>query len=482
MPVYQESTNQGCEITLYCANGPLSGTFLLNGQNEGDDRPSLLSCHTQSGLGNSAAFGFVCKPERGDTFFPQLTDDTWVDIVLTRNNKKWHVMRGLVDEVRRTRQGSGSGATQTTYTVSGRSFQKVFTDTQIYLNVAKGENVLGDLARTINDGLVGNPGYLQRNLLRGLLKFLATANRANWQMPTGMPGVTGPFWQNFKTLIDIPNTLPRTMRVAPFDIDNGALWSLAVQYSDPMYTELYCDLINAEAPTSSAYDESGEGGMPIANTGMTVIVRDRPFMQVDSSIDYFVGRQSAWFALPRFTIARSQIVAEDIGKSGLERYNAFRCVDSFGQILLNQSPREVFTPLWNTQDMRVHGLRRLEVTSSFGFNYKEKAGITESIYRKRRNALIRDWYCLNPTYLNGTLSLATGAPHVRIGGRLFVPGPVQSQNLNFYIEGVAHSWQQPMGTRTQITVTRGYTGSDDDHLALLRSESSKYTRDGYLGY
>jgi hypothetical protein len=482
MPVFQESTHESCEVTLYCANGPLKGTFLLDGRNEHDDRPSLLSCHTQAGLGTSAAFGFVCKPERGDTFFSQLTDDTWVDIVFTSHEKRWHVMRGLVDEVRRSKQVSGSGATQTTYTVSGRSFQKVFTDTQIYLNVATGENALGDLAQNIANGLVGSPGTLQRNLLTGLLKFLANANRANWQMPAGMPGASGPFYQNFKTLIDIPDTLPRVMRVAPFDIDNGALWSLAVQYSDPMYTEMYCDLINPDVPTANAYDQSGTVGQPISSTGMTVIIRDRPFMQVDSSIDYFVGRQSSWFSLPRFTIARSQIVADDIGKSGLERYNAFRCVDSFGQLLLNQNPRELFTPLWNKSDMLVHGLRRLEVTSSYGFNYRERGSIGESVYRQRRNALLRDWYCLNPQYLSGTLSLATGAPHVRIGGRLYVPAAIPSQNLNFYIEGVSHSWQQPMGTRTQITVTRGYQGTDDAHLADLRAEAAKYTRDGYLGY
>ncbi|RYF59871.1 MAG: hypothetical protein EOO39_32805 [Cytophagaceae bacterium] len=156
--------------------------------------------------------------------------------------------------------------------------------------------------------------------------------------------------------------------------------------------------------------------------------------------------------------------------------------DDRAQLVASQNPRELFTPLWNKSDMLVHGLRRLEVTSSYGFNYRERGSIGESVYRQRRNALLRDWYCLNPQYLSGTLSLATGAPHVRIGGRLYVPAAIPSQNLNFYIEGVSHSWQQPMGTRTQITVTRGYQGTDDAHLADLRAEAAKYTRDGYLGY
>jgi hypothetical protein len=471
--VFQDSTNQGCEVTLYRAQSDVQGVTVIGGRDARSTQPSLISCHVQNSLAQVASFGIVCKAAAGSTFFDTLEDDAWVDIVLTKNNLRWHVMRGLVDEVRRTRQASGTGATTTTYMVAGRSFQKIFTDTSVFFNIGTGEGLDGLLANELGDALYGSIDSVQGALLRNILKFLADAKRGSWLMPKQMPNTEATFADTFEyNTRGILGLLPRVIGLVPFNIDNGQLWSLIQQYADPMYTELWCDL--APAP-NTPFDLDGTRGLGVRDTAMTVVARDKPFLQVSDALGAaYTGTNSPWLQLPLFRISRQQIVTEELGRSGMERYNSFHSIDSLGQVSLGQNAQYLFGPKWAPDDMLVHGLRRLDVTSPYAFDSANVYGVTERQYIARRFYTLVDWYCLNAQALNGTLSLGTGAPHIHIGARLLVPGDTAATNMTFYIEGVTHTWQKAQGTRTALAVTRGYMGSDAAQLSRLRQAVSTY--------
>jgi hypothetical protein len=473
MAVFQESANQGCEVTIYRSRSAVEDATVLSGRDTQSTVPSLISCHIQNSLAAVASFGIVCKAPPGSTYFDTLEDDAWVDIVLTKNNLRWHVMRGIVDEVRCTRQAAGSGATTTTYMVSGRSFQKIFTDTSVFFNIGSGEGLGGLLVNQLGDVLYGGIDVVQGNLLRNILKFLADAKRGSWAMPKRMPNTEAAFHETFEyNTAGIRGLLPRVIGLVPFNIDNGQLWALVQQYADPMYTELWCDL--APAP-NTPFDTDGTRGLGIGDTAMTVVARDKPFWQVSDALGGpYTGTNSPWLQLPLFTIDRQQIVTEELGRSGMERYNSFHSVDSLGQVSLGQNAQYLFGPKWAPSDMLVHGLRRLDVTSPYAFDSANIYGVTERQYTARRFYALVDWYCLNAQYLNGSLSLATGAPHVHIGSRLMVPGNTAANNMTFYVEGVAHTWQKAQGTRTALSVTRGYMGTDAAHLSRLRQAAATY--------
>jgi hypothetical protein len=466
---FQASTNSGCEVTIYRQQG--GGTIVLSGRTQSDKTPALVSCHVQAQLGGDSTFGVVCKPEAGDTFFASLVDDDWIDIVFTKNGKRWHVLRGLISGIRRTRQVMGTGVTTVTYSLSGRSFQRILTDTSVYLNIGQSANTFSDLANTVTDRLYGRLEDIQPRILLRVLQYLAENKRGSWILPVGMPNQNQQFYSTLQVdTSGVGPLLPREMEIKPFTIDNGNVWSLAQQYSDPAFTEIYCDQVDFDRPVAQRYDLDGTAGLGVDDTAMSVIVRDRPFIVVDPRLGAAIGKDSPWFALPKLSIDRRMIVSEDLGRSGEERLNSFNATTSFEQTTLGTPSALSFSPVWNTADMSAHGLRKLDTTSTYFCD--TSSGVSEQEFNLRRKLLFKDWYCFNPQYLNGTLQLGTGAPHIHVGTRLYVQGRVPNDDLNFYVQGVSHSWQLGPGTKTSITVTRGYEGTDENHLAQLQIAAS----------
>ena len=90
--------------------------------------------------------------------------------------------------------------------------------------------------------------------------------------------------------------------------------------------------------------------------------------------------------------------------------------------------------------------------------------------------IIRDWYCLNPYYLSGTLNLKIGRPDIKIGCRIRVPGAAsEDEDESYYVEQVSHNWTFGSSVKTTLGVTRGWIGTDDHHLDRLKKVVAPYT-------
>ena len=499
-PGYQGSETSGAEVTIYKQGGDRivlvqGGAFEFQALRRDkqaqpiSDAPSLVSVQTNKAIGPAAGtWNLTCKTpkpiEEFRTLFDNIVDDDWIDITFTRHGKRWHAMRGLVDEVRRSRTVAGTGATSTVYTISGRDFGKVWEMTPVWFSPQAAENVHGHVAAKVfttkadqegsnvaGDSLVlGSPSAAVRGYMFGFLEELEGVGRANWNPPSGMPGMTNDnFVQSlFYNNVNFSN-IPERIAVDPSFINaGGMLWDLAKEWSDPLFTELFVDLFVGGSQALQTIETTPD------ETVMTVIFRDKPFPVMDAATGFPTGQSSAWFALPAFTIPRELIVSSNVGRSGLERFNAFFVSPPLYQEAVSQASIDMRGPLWDKDDILRHGLRRFDVSSK----YTDPSASFLTMIEAQR-AIARDWYAINPYLLNGTIELGIGMPDIRIGSRAIIPGPTaEAENEQYYVESVSHNWQYGMGLKTSLGVTRGWRGSDDSLTEAISRVTSRYEPEG----
>jgi hypothetical protein len=499
-PGFQGSETSGAEVTIYRQGGDRillapEGIFEFQALRRSKqaqpiaDSPSLMSVQTNKAIGPAAGnWSVTCKtPKQSQDFstlFDAIADDDWIDITMTRHGKRWHVMRGLVDEVRRSIAVAGTGATSTSYTISGRDFGKVWEMTPVWFSPQAAENVHGHVAAKVfttkadqegsnvagNSLVLGSPSAAVRGYLFGFLEELEGIGRANWNPPKDMPGITtidrAP---NFVASLFYNNVgftnVPNRIALDPSFINaGGMLWDLAKEWSDPLFTELFVDLFVGGSQALQTIETTPE------DTVMTVVFRDKPFPVMDSATGMPTGQDSPWFSLPVFVIPREVIVTSNVGRSGLERFNAFFISPPLYQEAVTQASIDMRGPLWDKDDILRHGLRRYDVQSKY-----TDPGADFLTMIEQQRAISRDWYAINPYLLNGTIELGIGMPDIRIGSRAVIPGARSEQeNEQYYIESVTHNWQYGMGTKTSLGVTRGWRGTDDSLTSAISSATALY--------
>jgi hypothetical protein len=472
MPSFQGSETSSAEVTIYHrGTDPVvllsAGMSEFTGQRLGDQRPCLLSVQTQKSLSaGSGTWSLAAKPTKGwEDLLDKVVDDDWVDITFTRHGRRWHVMRGMVDEIRRDLAVGGSGATTEVISITGRDFTKVWELTPIWFNRFTSENVAGTFAYKLMTG----PNTIMELaideavdlILKGFLQEFGDRGRANWTIPEEMPNTTGPtLVTNFDLRTDVaPGQKRQPHRIAAsanFLLPDGNCWALAREWSDPMFCELWADLLPAQA-----IDQVNEAELTPQSSRMVVTLRDRPFPRLDA------GKDSPWFSLPLYTIPRQQLRDLSTGRSGLERYNAFFVSPLILQGTAGSGSIDLNAPLWDKNDIEAHGLRRFDLTTSY---VSMDPAVAEQL-RER----VRDWYCLNPYLLNGTFTTGVGRPDIRVGGRLRIPGQYGEEDQEtYYIESIQHNWAFGQGIRTTGGITRGWRGTDDSLLRALGKKAFDY--------
>lgn len=478
-PGFQGSETTSAEVVIYRHSGDpiltLSGAMKPDGRKAIDPNACLVSATTSKTMGApSGNFTITLKPSQvSDEIFESVKDDDWVDITFTRHARKWHTMRGIVDEVRRNRAVGGSGATSKGYTITGRDFGKVWERTNIWFNPMTGEDIAGSMSAKVFTGVaevLGSPTIAVEGFLEGFLKELANVGRNTWDTPTSMPNTTDDnFAQSFVYFDDAFTNFPaRTAINKNFMTPTGNLWSLAKEWSDPLFTELFVDLL----PADTKYPEQNRV-LGVDETAMVVTFRDKPFPLLATA---YVpdGLHSPWFTLPLFTIPRQMVTNDNIGRSGHERYNAFFVAPQLTQELLESNAIDVVQPLWDESDIRRHGLQRFDVTTRYT---SEKADIPAMTSAQRE--AIRDWYAINPYLLSGTVELGEGMPDIHIGVRARFPGETgPEQDETYYVEQVSHSWRFGPGLKTTLGLTRGWIGTDNSLLDAMREINLGYSIPG----
>ncbi len=488
-PGFQGSETTSVRATIYSHSNdpvvlsPSGGKIEIKGRYAHDEFPSLVMANTNKSMGAaSGTFALALKPsQRVESLFDRLVDDDWVDIVFYRHDQPWHVMRGLIDEIRRVKTVAGSGATSTTFNITGRDFGKIWEITPVWFSpYANSDLVTKAVAHKVFGALpevVGSPAVAVEAYLKGFLESLSSEAGVDWTPPPEMPGMeAGNFLDNVFFFTAGYQNVPARKAFNPnFMAPQGTLWSLAQQNSDPLFTELYADLLPAPGDPFSNLIESGNPLAP-EDTRMTVVIRDKPFPVTIDSEDPASGAdgfESWWTDLPVHVVPRQQIVPSDLGRSGLERFNAYFVASLLHTEAAGEHALSILAPLINPEEVKRHGMRRMDVQSSMAPD-ETNLDFGKMVDLQRR--IVRDWYCLNPYLLSGTLNLGIGRPDIKIGCRVRVPGAVsETEDESYYVEQVSHNWVFGPGTKTSLGVTRGWIGSDDSYLRKLTEVMQAYS-------
>lgn len=480
-PGFQGSETSGVEVTIYTqGDDPVlyKSTYLqaFTGKYRTDENHSLISVNTNKSLEGTGQFTLTFKPAKGTdtTPFDQFVDDDWVDITFKRHGKVYHTMRGLIDRIGRNRSVAGSGATSTTYTITGRDFQKVWEMTPIWFNRFSIENVEGAWAYQIYSSipnLAGSPANVVHAFIKKWLEKLGNVGRVNWETPGTLPNTTGNFLTDVYYDTAGFSGYPNRVAIDPTLMSpSGSLWGLAKEWSDPAFCELFCDL--GKQYTQLGSDEE----LNPNESQMMVFFRDRPLPLSDSqgiiSSRFGIGKQSKWFYLPLHIVARQELQQDDVGREGSERLNSFFVSPQLEQQLVGAGGLDMMQPLWHTEDIKRHGFRRYDINS----NYSTEGADLLTLSRGQRY-ILQNWYAMNPYLLSGTINLAHGRPEIRIGTRVRIPADNgdSTQDETYYVENVSNNWQFGVGIRTSLQVTRGFVGTDDMLLRAIDSLSKGYT-------
>ena len=475
-PGFQGSETTSVEAIVYPQGGdPVvtsPSTIEFGGRFRADRQSAITSLSVGKAIGQAAGtWSITLKPGQDDleqSIFSRIVDDDWIDLSILRHGRKWHVLRGLVRGVREQTVTGGNGATTTTITLSGMGYGSIWERTAIWFNPYSSENLGGKVSQQVfgaQEGVLGAPDKAVLGYLQGMLRELSARGRSTWVLPLKVPNGGG---NAFVSAVDFNTSgFPAEFSAgganalkglsANWLMPRGNLWSLAKEWSDPIFNELFTDITS---PLQAGPDDE----LPPQDTEMTLIFREKPFPTLTA------GRSSAWFSLPLNIVPVESIHTRDVGKSGDERYNAFFVAPQLAQEALKQNAIDLFAPLWDPTGINAHGFLRFDV----GSKYSPESPDLSTLTRAQRERL-RDWYAINPYLLSGTIALGTVRPDIHIGTRLRIPGrQSKAGDETYYVEGINHTWEFGRGGRSTFTVTRGWRGDENDYLNTLQAIVDRY--------
>ncbi len=476
---YQGSERTEVEIALYNKNGSpytlynSNLTIVLDGRTQ-DGVPSVTECQVSNALGSGGNFSFSVKAPADFKPLEVFAVDGWVDICFRRFNRRWHVMRGMIDEVRYSRQ-AGPGGTRVSAQVTGRSFQKAWATTRVFMNALTADNVGGGLAFKISaSGLANsNPRQNVQLILFKLFDVIGARGIANWALPSDLPGPGGSVtkavqydYAGFNSRV-----LKRATPTGTLLFPDTMVWDLAAnEYGDQQFCELYTELLPVGGMSALRADVDLKAGLDPAQSRMTVVFRDKPFPLVDPKALGQPGLTQPYFQLPLWEINSQDVRNLELGTSTYEAINAFAFVGNFTQENISQNGT-VRSILERPDDKALRGVRRMDVTTPYSAQVGQGTGLRQLAEGLR--ARLKDWYCMGTELYQGSLSLGRSFPQLKLGGKVRVKGQTSAENLTAYVEGYSHAWS-PGACMSSVNITRAYYGTDASHLARLKRLSGAF--------
>jgi hypothetical protein len=496
----------------------------------------VVSVSTNKQLGAAAAnFEVLIKSDRDLRTY--IEDGDWIDITFTRHDEKHHTLRGIVMTIQQNVSAS-AGPTVATYALIGSEFSLIFDEQQFWFDqVTQGlyfpwiaSQLWGLDANFMN----GRPDVTVATLLRGFLQPNSNVGAGFWQLPPEMPtplgqssDFVGPqaekldFVDVFTFVDGYSHVPPRQSGIIPsqFTSTAASVWALAKEFADETLCEFFTDLVDVTDLKISIPGNAGvNGSLPPGNsvaignayivrpvvpgeTHMAVIFRDAPFPNTVRDRESLLN--APYFTLPLAEVLPQHVLESTLARHGVTRKNAFFFGPTIQQDQL-ATFHDFQLPIVDIESIKHHGIRRFDAESRYigdlsvtnpdvsplstdedfkeaelSFEEGRAAQIASSRGLWRQMAfdyrdIVRDLHCMNHLLQTGTIALNHGRPDIRIGTRFRILGDGPEQDFTCYVEGVQHSWTYTTGTRTTLTVSHGWTGTDQSYVTKLRQCIDRY--------
>lgn len=476
-PGFQGSENVWCRFVVYHhGDDPFviqpGSPIRANAVSDREDAPMLTDVTVTKTITGGNSWSATIRPPKNVEavdFLDAFVDDDWVDIEFFREGKRYHVLRGQIDVVSLT-ETSAAGPTSREILLFGSDHSGPWQKSRVFFNTYAAENVAGGatMRAAVSKNIIQQTvGETVDTILRNFLELLNDYGRVNWEMPEGMAGRLFGETEQTKRFIDVVD-IDNQERNFParhsynnhlVTADNVTLWDLAREWSDPMFVEFFTEQYNTTPGLE--YEEA-----PIDKTTMTVLVRDKPFLDpLDPDTQSFGS--AYWWELPTFTETRQGISTWNVSRTGDQRVNTFLVQTK----VTNENSGDTFktrAPLWDPQDILRHGVRPWTVTT----NYLSSDAATDVMARTLRQKMLY-WHAYEAYFWTGVLGLNHGRPDLKLGTRFVVPPQGPRKKWQFYVDGYQHSWQAGR-LRTQIQVSRGFKGSDEDLVSAIRKRAERF--------
>lgn len=405
-----------------------------------------------------------------------IVDDDWIAIAIREQFAKTNdlLTLGLVDGTRRGwRTDERNGVTTRTGRLTGRDFGKAFESHEVLFDSALqlAEPILPGLVdaakfQTLTDliqtGQLQAPGQTLFDLLGVLI-----GDDTGWIYAPTAYGV-----KSLANLIAVQSDVMQgnVIQLGTYTPESPQKLDQYLRsiFATP-FTEFFYDL-RPTGDTTHKVDLTPSAGAFLAPFGVvpTVVFRRLPFFEVDTTSD-------AWFNLDGHAVEPSEVLDEDLGRSGSERFTMFSVRAppfaptatlgawgaSGGKVPAFEHDKSPDSPVKSRRlstDVARHGVRLLDVTDALaplsGTDGQTGERVTPPEWIANRTAALYQLYRNTPGTIAGTIKLAHLRPEIRVGSRL------QYDEREYYIEQVEHSGRFDGRSglllgETTLTVMRG---------------------------
>jgi hypothetical protein len=461
----------------------------------GDSDTEILQVTTQKDLSSpSGSFTLVLVPRKdanGQTWFDKLDAMDYVEIYFRGiNDDASHIaMRGLIDKVTKTENWEG-GIPDRTIAVTGRDLGSVFTDHGIYFMPELG----GTYAKMALGGVGG--GVIIWADLKDKYQPISTVSDAfNIIITYLSEGLKLKFGKGQIDLNDLlwyesASTFPEDITTyGNLKTYQGDFWNALAWYADKPFHELilydsdaYANIILRPARLKDAVGNYHKSVNDLIAQNANVLYPD----------------------LDNFKFSNADVVSNTLEKSHSEVYNYYLTYPSMCILekldlraieldLAGGDPTKVTNPFFQMDPnlpayIGKYGFRKYEGGTVFvgspevgqtgpnntrGKKYNDvalKKSIRDRI--RERNQMVVAWFLHNEHLLSGQIDIA-GTNQPTIG----TYAQNTDDDMEYYIEGVTHTFVQFRSFRTTLRVTRGQFTKDKGGLIGLGQEAEyKYYR------
>lgn len=355
---------------------------------------------------------------------------------------------GLVDDIRKTTDYS-SGKPTRAFRITGRNMNKALVNFDIgvinKVNLSGNTNLFfgGQIKILANS----SPKVIISEALKYYIGRGCNYEFANgkqlWDYMEGCltdkryPGETGVY-----------EVLKDASSFASFQ---GNLWTFLKEFKNAPFNEMFWEIGTStedfikEAPGApSIYVSASENDV----YKEYVVFRPTPF------------NKPSWERLNQVLVHPTEVITESLGRSDLETYTIYD-VSSMTLSALTSKNLNGVLPFWYKPYYKKYGARTLNVSSRYLVTVKipesdgsyanipQYAGTnTEAMLNRMMD--VANWNVKNPQFENGTISVK-GSNRFKIATRLYR----LDTKLEYYIEGVSHTFDINNGWITNLSLTRG---------------------------
>lgn len=399
------TSNPYAKVQLFTEMGLLSLTQTAIVSNTNLNR-EVLSINTNRDMGNDCPTFTINLCWRHEWYTKISPNDLVIITMVRPPESESPIMFGLVDDIRKSCEYNSKTPSRT-LTITGRGFNKALINFVIgtisELNTSA--STLGFMADQIDTFSGGTPAAIIQESLK-----MFVGKGCNYRFANGKR-FTDYYQTSIKSNSKNYEFLADNSSMLSFQ---GNLWEYLKELKNSPFNEMFWEVVEDKP---------------------TLVFRPTPF------------NEDQWTKLYRTTVKDMDIIQENIGNSDLETYTIYKVTfETFATDTADLG----YLPLWYPPYYSKYGINRLDLRSRY-IAYNSETDENGKLYSiLSRNMDIYNWNILNNSMKNGSM-VVKGSNQYKIGSRLMV----ESDNMEFYIEGVSHSFTNFSGWTTTLQLTRG---------------------------